>query len=51
MRYHADFGAEFMWFMVDFPGMDPRFTLETIQRFGEEVIPQIKKLTPNCPLP
>jgi hypothetical protein len=31
--------------------MDPRFTLETIQRFGAEVIPQIKRLTPSCPLP
>jgi len=40
-----------MWFMVDWPGMDPQFTLETIQRFGEEVIPQIKRLTPSCPLP
>ena len=27
--------------------MDPRFTLETIQRFGEEVIPEIKRLTPE----
>ncbi|HWP57887.1 MAG TPA: LLM class flavin-dependent oxidoreductase [Candidatus Acidoferrales bacterium] len=51
MSYHDEFGAEFMWFMVDFPGVDPRFTLETIQRFGEEVIPQIQKLTPACPLP
>ena len=51
MAYHRDFGAEFMWFIVDFPGMDPRFILETIQRFGEEVIPEIKKLTPVCPLP
>jgi hypothetical protein len=40
-----------MWFMVDWPGMDPRFTLETIERFGKEVIPQIKRLTPECPLP
>jgi hypothetical protein len=40
-----------MWFMVDFPGMDPKFLLETIQRFGAEVIPQIKKATPQNPLP
>jgi alkanesulfonate monooxygenase SsuD/methylene tetrahydromethanopterin reductase-like flavin-dependent oxidoreductase (luciferase family) len=51
MSYHEEFGAEFMWFMVDWPGMDPRFTLETIQRFGEEVIPQIKRATPSCPVP
>ena len=51
MAYHDEFGAEMMWFMVDWPGMDPRFTLETIQRFGAEVIPQIKRLTPSCPLP
>ena len=51
MAYHEEFGAEFMWFMVDFPGMDRRFTLESIQRFGEEVIPQIKRATPVCPVP
>jgi alkanesulfonate monooxygenase SsuD/methylene tetrahydromethanopterin reductase-like flavin-dependent oxidoreductase (luciferase family) len=51
MAYHEEFGAEFMWFMVDWPGMDPRFTLESIQRFGEEVIPQIKRATPSCPVP
>jgi alkanesulfonate monooxygenase SsuD/methylene tetrahydromethanopterin reductase-like flavin-dependent oxidoreductase (luciferase family) len=51
MAYHEEFGTEFMWFMVDWPGMDSSFTLETIQRFGAEVIPQIKRLTPACPLP
>lgn len=51
MSYHEEFGAEMMWFMVDWPGMDPRFTMETIERFGKEVIPQIKRLTPDCPLP
>lgn len=51
LDYHEEFGAEFMWFMVDWPGMDPRFTLETIQRFGEEVIPEIKRTAPGCPLP
>lgn len=51
MSYHEEFGTEFMWFMVDWPGMDPRFTLETIQRFGEEVIPEIKRMTPACPVP
>ena len=51
MAYHEEFGAEFMWFMVDWPGMDPQFTLESIQRFGEEVIPQIKRATPSCSVP
>lgn len=51
MAYHREFGTEVMWFMVDWPGMDPKFTLETIQRFGAEVIPEIKRLTPSCPLP
>ena len=51
LSYHEEFGAEMMWFMVDWPGMDPRFTLESVQRFGEEVIPELKRLTPECPLP
>lgn len=50
MAYHEEFGAEVMWFMVDWPGMDPHFTLETIERFGAEVIPQINRLTRPCPL-
>jgi len=51
MSYHQEFGAEFMWFKADWAGMDPQFTLETIQQFGEEVIPQIKRATPVCPVP
>jgi alkanesulfonate monooxygenase SsuD/methylene tetrahydromethanopterin reductase-like flavin-dependent oxidoreductase (luciferase family) len=51
MDYYNEFKTEFMWFMVDFPGMDPKFLLETIERFGVEVIPQIKKQTPDSPLP
>lgn len=51
LAYHEEFGAELMWFLADFPGMDRRLSLETIQRFGEEVIPEIKRLTPECPLP
>jgi alkanesulfonate monooxygenase SsuD/methylene tetrahydromethanopterin reductase-like flavin-dependent oxidoreductase (luciferase family) len=45
MAYHDEFAVEFMWFMVDWPGMDPVFTLESIQRFGAEVIPLIKRKT------
>lgn len=51
LSYHEEFGAEVMWFMVDWPGMDPRFTLETIERFGREVIPQVKRSAPDSPLP
>ncbi len=51
LSYRQEFGAEIMWFMVDWPGMDSGFTLETIQRFGEEVIPELKRLTPECRLP
>jgi len=40
-----------MWFMVDWPGMDPHHTMETIERFGAEVIPQVNKHTRPCPLP
>ncbi|HXG50004.1 MAG TPA: LLM class flavin-dependent oxidoreductase [candidate division Zixibacteria bacterium] len=51
MAYHEEFGVEFMWFMVDWPGMDPGYTLETIQRFGEEVIPTVKRLTASSRKP
>ena len=51
MSYYEEFNTEVMWFMVDWPGMDPRFTLETIERFGAEVIPQVNQLTRPCPLP
>lgn len=45
LEYHREFGVEFMWFAVQWPGMDSRWSLETIRLFGDEVIPQIKKLT------
>jgi alkanesulfonate monooxygenase SsuD/methylene tetrahydromethanopterin reductase-like flavin-dependent oxidoreductase (luciferase family) len=51
ISYHEEFGAEVMWFMVDWPGMEPRFILETLERFGKEVIPQIKRRTPDSTLP
>jgi hypothetical protein len=51
MSYHEEFGADFMWFKTDWAGMDRQFTLETIQIFGEEVIPHIKQATPVCPVP
>jgi alkanesulfonate monooxygenase SsuD/methylene tetrahydromethanopterin reductase-like flavin-dependent oxidoreductase (luciferase family) len=51
MAYHQEFDAEFMWFMVDWPGFEPQWALETIQMFGEQVIPEIKRLTPLCAVP
>ena len=51
MSYHNEFGAEFMWFMVDWPGFEPQWALETIELFGKRVIPEIKRLTPECPVP
>lgn len=50
LAYHEEFQTEVMWFMVDFPGMDPKFIMETIQRFGAEVIPEVKKQLPASPL-
>jgi alkanesulfonate monooxygenase SsuD/methylene tetrahydromethanopterin reductase-like flavin-dependent oxidoreductase (luciferase family) len=51
MAYHQEFGAEFMWFTVYWPGMEPQWVLETIRLFGERVIPELKRATPVCPLP
>jgi alkanesulfonate monooxygenase SsuD/methylene tetrahydromethanopterin reductase-like flavin-dependent oxidoreductase (luciferase family) len=51
LGYHREFGAEFMWFTVYWPGMDLRWSLETIQLFGERVIPVVKRATPSSPLP
>jgi len=51
MAYHNEFSAEFMWFKVDWPGTDRQEALDTIQAFGEEVIPAIKRAAPACPLP
>ena len=45
LSYHQEFGVEFMGFTVHWPGMDPRWTLETIQLFGERVIPELKRVT------
>ncbi len=50
MAYHDEFGAEFMWFHLE-PGMDHQAALDTIQAFGEQVIPEIKRATPSCPVP
>ena len=51
LEYHREFGVEFMWFAVHWPGMEPRWALETIQLFGDEVIPQLKSLTGASRIP
>ncbi len=51
MAYHQEFGVDFMSFTVYWPGMNPQWTLETIQLFGEKVIPQVKRATPVSLLP
>lgn len=51
MSYHKEFGAEFMWFMIDWPGFESEWALETIELFGKRVIPEIKRVLPDCPLP
>jgi alkanesulfonate monooxygenase SsuD/methylene tetrahydromethanopterin reductase-like flavin-dependent oxidoreductase (luciferase family) len=51
LGYHREFGAAFMWFTVYWPGIDPQWSLETIQLFGERVIPAIRRATPPCPVP
>lgn len=51
LAYHSEFGTEFMWFIVHWPGMDPEWTLETIRLFGEEVIPQLRKALPASRIP
>jgi alkanesulfonate monooxygenase SsuD/methylene tetrahydromethanopterin reductase-like flavin-dependent oxidoreductase (luciferase family) len=51
LDYHREFGAEFMWFTVYWPGMDPAWSLETIRLFGEQIIPVLKRATPASPMP
>jgi alkanesulfonate monooxygenase SsuD/methylene tetrahydromethanopterin reductase-like flavin-dependent oxidoreductase (luciferase family) len=51
LAYHHEFGAEFMWFTVYWPGMDPTLAVETVQCFGEQVIPAIKRATRSTQVP
>lgn len=51
LLYHRELSAEFMWFTVYWPGMDPAWSLETIRLFGERVIPIVKRATPVSALP
>ena len=50
LSYHHELGVEFMWFTVYWPGMDPAWSLETIQLFGERVIPAIRNAMPASPI-
>jgi alkanesulfonate monooxygenase SsuD/methylene tetrahydromethanopterin reductase-like flavin-dependent oxidoreductase (luciferase family) len=45
LGYHQDYGAEFMWFRLYWPGLDLERSLEAIHLFGEEVLPAVKRET------
>ena len=51
LAYHEEFGAEFMWFRLYWPGMNLDWSLETIELFGREVIPEVKRRTPESQIP
>ena len=51
MSYHLEFEAEFMWFRLYWPGSDPQWAVETIQLFGQKVIPAIKNEAPLSLIP
>lgn len=45
LEYHREFSVEFMWFAVQWPGMDTTAAVETIRLFGDEVIPRVRAVT------
>ncbi len=45
LEYHREFGVEFMWFAVQWPGMDTQWAVETIRLLGEEVAPRVRAQT------
>jgi alkanesulfonate monooxygenase SsuD/methylene tetrahydromethanopterin reductase-like flavin-dependent oxidoreductase (luciferase family) len=45
LSYHREFGVEFMWFRVYWPGMPLERSLEVIRRLGREVLPEVRKAT------
>ena len=51
LDYHREFGVEFMWFAVQWPGMATQAALETIRLFGDEVIPRVQRETGPSRLP
>jgi alkanesulfonate monooxygenase SsuD/methylene tetrahydromethanopterin reductase-like flavin-dependent oxidoreductase (luciferase family) len=49
IEYRDEFDVPFMLFRLYYPGMDPELSLETIRRFGEEVIPLCRPRTQSVP--
>lgn len=45
LEYHKEFGAEFMWFRVYWPGMPLEQTLDVIERLARDVLPVVKSAT------
>lgn len=45
IAYHDEFGVEFMWFRVYWPGMQLERSLEVIRRLGAEVLPRVRART------
>jgi len=40
--YREEFGTQYMFFRIYYPGMDPEKSLQCIRLFGQEVIPQFR---------
>ena len=51
LGYHRDFGAEFMWFRLYWPGLEIERSLDAIRLFGAEVLPVLKRETGEGRLP
>ena len=42
LRDHQEFGADFIWFRLYWPGMDFEKCLDVIKRVGNEVLPIVR---------
>ncbi len=51
VAYQEEFGVDFMLFRAYWPGADPAWALETLELFGQKVIPQVKGRTQASALP
>ena len=49
IEYRDEFDVPFMLFRVYYPGMEQELALETIRRFGEEVIPLCRQGAQTVP--
>jgi alkanesulfonate monooxygenase SsuD/methylene tetrahydromethanopterin reductase-like flavin-dependent oxidoreductase (luciferase family) len=47
LRDHAEFGADFVWFRMYWPGADVQKSLEMIKLMGDEVIPRVQERIRN----